>query len=299
LIKSLSLTKKRKSIAKKKLIEAYVFVTPAVLFVFAILGYGVFSGTIMSLFNIDLRYDETSFVWLENYRMLFSDTHFQNSLIRTFIFVGGAVGLGFIIAMLFSFSIFRCRDRTSHVFKGITLIPFLVSGIATAVIFRFLFGGTAGVINNILISLGLERVQFLSQPELAMVVVILARVWTIFPLATLLLHAGLLSISQDLFDAAKVDGASSIYVLFRIIIPLIAPMIGVSLMWLSFASFNVFDINLALTGGGPSRATEVLAVYMYITGFKQLRYSLGASVMVIILTLNIVVSLLLLRLFKR
>ena len=296
---SLQLHKKRNTISRRKLIEAYVFVTPAVFFVFAILGYGVFSGIIMSLFNVDLRYDEAPFVWLDNYRMLFSDTHFQNSFMRTIVFVLGAVGLGFILALLFSLSIFKCKDRSSHLFKGITLVPFLVSGIATAVIFRFLFGGTAGVVNNIIVSLGFERVQFLARPELAMTIVILARVWTIFPLATLLLHAGLLSIDPDLFDAAKVDGAPAVYVFFRIIIPLISPMIGVSLMWLSFASFNVFDINLALTGGGPSRATEVLAVYMYNIGFQQLRYSLGASVMVIILTLNVVVSMSLLRLFKR
>ncbi|TVQ35984.1 MAG: sugar ABC transporter permease [Spirochaetaceae bacterium] len=278
--------------------EPYLFVLPAVFFVIGILGYGVFSGTLMSLFRVDLRYAETPFVWLDNYRMLLSDGGFQNSFVRTLVFVAGSVGIGFLLALLFSLAIFRCR-RSAHFFKALTLVPFLVSGIATAVIFRFLFGGAAGVINHVLDMVGVERILFLAHPDLALLVTILAQVWTIFPLAALLLHAGLLSIDPDLFDAAKVDGASAFYVFLRIMMPIIAPMIGVSLMWLSFASFNVFDITLALTGGGPGRATEVLAVYMYNVGFRQLRYSLGSSVMVIILMLNVVVSMALLRLFKR
>ncbi|WP_416150125.1 carbohydrate ABC transporter permease [Salipaludibacillus sp. HK11] len=281
---------------KKKSVP-YILIFPALLFVVGVLGYAVVAGTFMSFWGVNLNVPGSPFVGLQNYIELFTTEQFISSLLRSLVFVFGSVVLGLVLAMLFALSLYRAK-RFSNFFKGLALIPFLVSGIATAVMFRFVFSGDVGLINMMLTTIGLDQIVFLSSPVWALVVVILANVWFVCPFATLILLAGIQSIDQELFEAAIVDGASRLKIFWNIILPLIAPMMGISLIWLSFASFNMFDVILPLTGGGPGRATEVMAVYMYNVAFSELKYSLGSAVMVIILIFNVITSMIYLKIFK-
>ncbi|TVQ40464.1 MAG: sugar ABC transporter permease [Spirochaetaceae bacterium] len=275
----------------------YLLITPALVFVIGILAYSVLYGIGMSFFRIDLAIPGRPFIGLENYRVVFSEERFINSFRRSLVFVFFSVTLGLLLSFGFANALYRVKKMSAG-FRGFTLVPYLVSGIATAIMFRFLFSGTVGFINQMLMALGAERILFLGNPNWALFVVIVANTWFIVPFSTLVLLAGLQALDPDLFEVATVEGASKLTVLFRIIIPLIKPMIGISLVWMSFASFNMFDVILPLTGGGPGRATEVLAVYMYRIGFDFLRYSQGAVVMTVILVLNIAVSVFFLSVFR-
>lgn len=275
----------------------YLLITPALVFVLGILAYSVIYGVGMSFWRIDLAVPGRPFVGLENYVRIFGDDRFLNSLNRSLVFVGACVVFGFLLAFAFAQALYRVRSFKEG-FRGFVLVPYLVSGIATAIMFRFLFSGNVGFVNQILVTLGFARVSFLGNPSWALTVTILANMWFVIPFATLVLLAGLQALDPNLFEMAKVEGAPRRTVLFRITLPLIKPMIGISLVWLSFASFNMFDVILPLTGGGPGRATEVLAVYMYRLGFRFLRYSDGAVVMTVILFLNVIVSVTLLRVFR-
>lgn len=275
----------------------YVLIAPALVFVVGVLAYSVLYGIGMSFFRIDLAIPGRPFIGLANYRAVFSEPQFHNSFGRSLIFVFFSVTVGLLLSFSFAQALYRVKKFAAG-FRGFTLIPYLVSGIATAIMFRFLFSGSVGFINQLLMSLGMERILFLSNPNWALAIVIIANTWFIVPFSTLILLAGLQALDPDLFEVATVEGASKATVLFQIIVPLIKPMIGISLVWMSFASFNMFDVILPLTGGGPGRATEVLAVYMYRVGFEFLRYSQGAVVMTVILALNIAVSLFFLRAFR-
>ncbi|WP_163537448.1 sugar ABC transporter permease [Gracilibacillus sp. YIM 98692] len=282
---------------RRKLLTPYLLILPGFLFVFGVLGYAVLYGTLLSLFDMDLMKAETGFVFLDNYIYLFQNAAFLNSLVRSLIFVFGSVSLGLVLSLFFALSLYRAT-RFGNFLKGLALVPYLVSGIATAVMFRFLFSGDVGLINQVLITLNLDAVNFLAHPNWALFVAVLTNTWFIVPFATLILLSGIQSIDPELFDSATVDGASKSKVLTKIILPLISPMMGISLVWLSFASFNMFDVILPLTGGGPNRATEVLAVYMYNVAFDELKYSLGSAVMVIILIFNVATSALYLKIFN-
>lgn len=275
----------------------YLLITPALIFVVGILAYSVIYGIGMSLFRIDLAVPGRPFVGLENYVRIFNEPRFINSFQRSLIFVAACVVFGFLLAFGFAQALYRVR-RFGAGYRGFVLVPYLVSGIATAIMFRFLFHGNVGFVNQILRTFGFSRVSFLGDGNWALTVAILANMWFVVPFATLVLLAGLQSLDPNLFEMAKVEGAPRRTVMFRITLPLIKPMMGISLVWLSFASFNMFDVILPLTGGGPDRATEVLAVYMYRVGFDFLRYSDGAVVMTVILALNIFVSIVLLRVFR-
>jgi ABC-type sugar transport system permease subunit len=161
-----------------------------------------------------------------------------------------------------------------------------------------MFSSDVGLINMIIQMMGLDPILFLSDPNWALLVTILANVWGIVPFAVLILLAGIQSIDSEMFEAGIVDGATKLDLFYKILLPLIAPMMGIALIWLSFASFNMFDVILPLTGGGPSRATEFLAVYMYNVAFKEFQYSLGSTVMVIILLFNVTLSVVYLKIFK-
>ena len=251
----------------------------------------------MSFFRIDLAIPGTPFVGTQNYAKVFSDERFLNSFNRSLVFVVFSVGSGLLLSFGFAHALYRVKKFKAG-FRGFTLIPYLVSGIATAIMFRFLFSGSVGFVNQLLMTFGGREILFLSDPSWALAITIMANVWFIVPFSTLILLSGLQALDPDLFEVATVEGASKFTVLFKIIIPLIKPMIGISLVWMSFASFNMFDVILPLTGGGPGRATEVLAVYMYRIGFEFLRYSEGAVVMTVILALNIAVSVFFLRVFR-
>ncbi|MFC7063518.1 carbohydrate ABC transporter permease [Halobacillus seohaensis] len=291
------MAKKNKGLKLKKKLIPYLLILPAIAIVIGVLGYAIVAGLLMSFYDIQFSFAEAPFVGLQNYVNLFTDATFINSLVVSLIFVFGSVALGLALSLAFALSLYKCT-RGSNFFKALSLVPYLISGIATAIMFRFLFSGDVGLINLILSTMGLNTVNFLADPVWALIVCILANVWFVCPFATLVLLSGIQSVDTELFDAAKIDGARKPHILLNIILPLIAPMMGISLIWLSFASFNMFDVILPLTNGGPGRATEVMALFMYNVAFDELQYSLGSTVMVIILFFNVLTSAIYLKVFK-
>jgi len=161
----------------------------------------------------------------------------------------------------------------------------------------FLFASRIGYITNLLNVLGIE-IGWLGNPVRAFVVVMLANAWFITPFSTLLLLAGIESISVDIYDSAEIDGAKGLKLLWHITLPLIRPMMGTSLIWLSFASFNMFDLVLTLTGGGPQQGTEVMSIFLYRLSFDNMDLSGGAVVMVMLIAFNVLVSGAVFKLFK-
>lgn len=139
--------------------------------------------------------------------------------------------------------------------------------------------------------IGLGQPSWLGDPNLAFIVSVLANCWFMVPFATLILLGGLQTVDRDIYDAAVIDGAGPVQTFFKITLPMIKPMLGVSLIWVSYISFSTFDIILALTAGGPQRATEVVSMYMYQLAFLQLDFGQGAVLMVVLLTFNTVLSL--------
>lgn len=274
-----------------------LMLTPAMLFVLGILGYAVVNGFIMSLYKVEVWTVGQPFVGLENYIKLFEDPKFINSLTRSLIFVAGTIIFGMGLALSFALVLNQVRQGRGF-FRGIALVPYLVSGVATAVMWRFMFVGETALINQLMDLLGMAEMTWLGDPNRALLVVTMANIWFISPFATLILLAGLQTIDSTLYEAASIDGASPLQKFVHITIPGLAPMLALSLMWLSFASFNMFDIILPLTGGGPGRATEVLAVYMYQLAFRDLSYSSASAVMMVLLVINLSFSILYLWLFR-
>ena len=272
----------------------YILLLPAIAIVAGVLGYAVVRGIIMSFFQIEAWEPGEPFVGLANYRNLFRSPGFQNSLMISLIFVGATIVIGLLMSLVHAIVLNQITFARS-LFRATALIPYLVSGVAAAVMWRFLFTGDAAIATQLSVAFGGSSVSWLADPDKALLVIIMANVWFIAPFATLILLGGLQTIDPEMYAAAEIDGAGSWQKFVHITIPSIIPMLSLALMWLSFASFNMFDIILPMTGGGPGRSTEVLAVYMYQLAFRDLNYSTGAAVMIVILIINIALSAIFLR----
>jgi ABC-type sugar transport system permease subunit len=273
----------------------YLLILPGLALVLGILGYGVVAGIVLSFHKVDMFMNRT-FVGFENYVTIFNDARFKASLLRTLLFVVASISLGLLLSLVFALAL-RAVTFGKRFFRSLSLVPYFVSGIAAAVMWRFLFSTNVGFVNLVLASLGLPEQSWLGDPVLAFVVAVMANCWFMVPFSTLIILGGLLGIDKDIFDAAKIDGASPTATFFRISLPMIKPMLGVALIWLSYASFSTFDIILALTAGGPFHATEVVSLYMYQIAFQQLDFGEGAVLMVVLLTFNVVLSLVYLYFF--
>lgn len=281
----------------RKRLLPYMLVLPSTLFVFGILGYAIIVAIKDSLHKYPMLATSGKFVGLDNYIALFQNSNFQHSITITFIFVFGTVILGLLMSFALAMALFNLSTK-ARIFRTITLIPYLISGVAAAIIWRFLFNGDVGFVNPLLEAIGLPPVQWLSQGTNALIVVTLANTWKIFPMSTILLLAGLQVIDKELYNAATIDGANKRQMFFYITIPLLGSYLATCMIWLTFASFNMFSIIYPLTGGGPIRGTEVMALYMYRLAFGELNFSMASAVMILLLALNIIFSLIFIRLFR-
>ena len=275
-----------------------MFSFPAVLVVCVVLAYPVLSGIYQSLFRApELGLDE-QWVGLQNYSDLFQDSDFWWSLYRTGLFVGGSLIVGISLGLFFAFALYRAVGRFRWM-RAASLAPYLISNVAAAVMFRLMFNSDLGVINSFLAWFGIEGPAWLSSTRWSMLVVIFTQVWTDLPLTILLLLGGLMTIDKSYFDAALVDGATARERARYVTIPLLAPQIVIATVWLSYSTLTGLGVVLALTGGGPVGATTTMAMEMYNTAFRALKFNEALALATFILVLNALLTLAYVRVAKR
>ncbi len=268
----------------------YIFSLPAILLVAAILGFPVIYGTWQSFFRAPSLGAPVEFVGFENYVDMFSGPEFWHALNRTAVFVFGSLILGTVLGLLFSFALFRVVGKLRFL-RAVTVAPYIISNVAAAVMFRLLFNSQFGAVNQVIEFFGLDGLGWLSDPGLAMFVVIVTQVWTDLPLTILVLLGGLMTIDKSYLDAALVDGATGWTRARSLTIPLLTPQLVISTVWLSYSTLTGLGVVLAMTGGGPLLATQTLAMEMYTVAFRALEFNQALANATFILILNAVLTL--------
>ncbi|MGH8948906.1 MAG: carbohydrate ABC transporter permease, partial [Acidimicrobiia bacterium] len=190
----------------------------------------------------------------------------------------------------FSFALFRVVGKLRFL-RAVTVAPYIISNVAAAVMFRLLFNSQFGMVNQVIEFFGLEGLGWLSDPGLAMFVVIVTQVWTDLPLTILVLLGGLMTIDKSYLDAALVDGATGWTRARSLTIPLLTPQLVISTVWLSYSTLTGLGVVLAMTGGGPLLATQTLAMEMYTVAFRALEFNQALANATFILILNAVLTL--------
>jgi ABC-type sugar transport system permease subunit len=266
-------------------VTPYVLSAPSIIMISALLAFPAVYAVWGSLFDAEFIGGPQSFVGLKQYVDLFSDPEFLASILRTCVFVGGVLVIGMALGLIFGFALNGAAGRLRFL-RGITIVPYLISGIATAVIFRLLLNSEFGQVNQVLDLFGISGLSWFSDPKMAMLASILAQVWSDLPLAVLLILGGLQTIDPSLNDAAMVDGATGWKRAWKVSIPLITPQLVLATILLSYQALTSLGVIVALTGGGPVNATRTLPIALYQTAFIDLRTNEALAIVVVILLFN-------------
>ncbi len=227
------------------------------------------------------------------FRSIAKGDDFRHTLSITFLFVLFSTvfqllfGLG---AALLINAAERRGLRGTVLTRTVVLAAWAVPGVIIGVIWSLMYQeNTSGIINYSLSLVGFSgNVPFLSDPTWALVSVVVANVWRGTALTMILCYAGLKTIPEEVYEASRIDGASSVQTLFRITIPSMRPILLTNLILVIVETFNTFDMVLSLTGGGPGTATEVLALGVYDQIFRQLDVGRGAAMAVVLVVINLV-----------
>lgn len=271
----------RMTLADKKRLEGLWFVLPALIFMIALIGYPLVYNFYLSFRNLNVKTfngDTSVFVGLENYRALFADGTFLTVLKNTFAFTILSLvfqfSIGFVLALLFS-----QKFRIGPPVRGLMLVGYMMPASVTALIFRSMMAADGGILNDILMKLHIltEPVGWLISQNTVLYSVVLANCWIGIPFNMLLMTSGLTNIPTDVYEAAKIDGATSWKRFVHITLPLLKSTM-ISVLTLGFIyTFKVFDLIYMMTGGGPLHASEVLSTYSYHFSFVKYEFSTGAA----------------------
>ena len=262
---------------------ALVLNLPSGLCLLLILAWPVLYAGWLSLHEVSLRQLRTGrfpFTGLDNYTRLFADEVFWLALSHTVVFVAASVALEVVLALAIALVIDDDRVAVARVTRALLLVPWGVPPVVNGLLWSFIFNAQYGYLNRTLLALGVvtEPVNWLGDARLAMGAVIVAYVWRTTPFNILLYHAGLRGIPRDYYEAAQMDGAAGWRVFWHVTLPLLRPIIAVSLILRTTFAFMVFDEIFAITQGGPGNATWVAAWYTYRTAFQPpFNVGLGAA----------------------
>lgn len=263
----------------------YVLAGPSIVVIAVLLAFPVLYAAWGSLFEADSIGGPQTFVGWRQYTDLFSDPDFLWSVSRTLVFVGGTLVLGLAMGTVFAFPLNRAAGKLRFL-RGLTIVPYLVSGITTAVIFRLILNRDFGQVNRVLEFFGVPSLSWFSDPTLAMMASIGAQVWSDLPLVILLILGGLQTIDHSLMDAADVDGATGWQRAWRVSLPLVTPQLALATVLLSYQALTSLGVIVALTGGGPVDATRTLPIALYETAFLDLDTNQALAIVMIILAMN-------------
>jgi multiple sugar transport system permease protein len=270
------------------------FIAPAFLVLVAFIGAPVIQSVSLSLHRIIIGLPQlkTPFVGLGNYQELLRDSVAQHSFWVTIIFVSTTTFFELLLGLLLALLIHSHFPGRGSL-RACVLIPWAIPTVISAQMWRFLFNDAYGMINYAIFGNAMaDYVPWLAEPGTALLAIILADIWKTSSFAALLILAGLQIIPEDLYQAARVDGAGIWRRFWHITWPLVRPALLVALLFRTIDAFRVFDLAFVMTQGGPADATNVLQLYgyrkMFVEGWMGYGSAISVSVFILILMLAII-----------
>ena len=255
-------------------VKAYAFIAPSLL-ILTVFVFIPLAGAIgISLMNIDIYMKNISFAGIANYIKMFQDERVANATFHTFYFALLEVPLQMIVALLLL--MFMLRNTKLHkLLRTVLYLPYVCSMTAVSIMWSMLLNTHYGMLPHLLGKIGITMPNMLSSTTWAMPTVIFVTVWKGFGYTLTILSAAALGVSESLYEAAEIDGATGLQKFFYVTIPGIRDTIGFCVVTTLIMALQVFDQIYVMTGGGPQYATETLVGYIYNWGFQTAPYDLG------------------------
>ena len=268
--------RREKYLYYKRQATPYILLAPILLFVSLFLLWPMINVFVMSVQEYRLlKPDERHFIGFQNFVTVFTEDKvfmkaIKNSVVWVAVSVAAQTILGFWLAYLLN-----QKFKGRGLYRALVLSPWAVAGVMVAIIWSLIYGETFGVLNDLLLKLGLidQNISWFSDSTRAMTAVIIANVWRGIPFFTISYLSALAGKSDDIYESARIDGARTMVTLFKITLPMIKDTIVITTLLRSIWTFNAVDLINTLTGGGPNNATMTMPLYI-MQKFK-LEYNYG------------------------
>jgi len=268
--------------------SGYLFLAPSIIILLVVVVFPILYVIFLS-FNKFHYGQRIGFDGLNNYLTILTDPNFCTSLKATVIFTLGSVVGQILLAIVFAVVINSLKKGEGGI-RLFVIMPYMVSMVAVGVTFRWMLNTECGIVNFLVLSTGLIRqpINFLGNPTFAMASLVIAHLWASAPFGTLILLAGIKSISSDIYEAAEIDGAGFFRRFFSVTLPLIRQQILIVMLIQTMFSFRHFPLPYSMTGGGPGMTTKMLAVLLKEKmTYLDYGYNSGLSVIMLVITLII------------
>jgi multiple sugar transport system permease protein len=272
---------------------AYLAVIPSLLVITLLDLYPIIESVIVSLQNQNMvRPNPEAFVGLQHYsRALFQEPVFWASLLRTIVWTSGSVVGAYLLALCLALLLNNDIGGRGF-FRALFLVPWVIPDVATALLWKWLYGDEFGVLNFMLMRMGLvgQPVLWLSNPNLAMPAVIMVQIWKLYPVMFIVLLAALQNVPKELYEAAVIDGANAWKRFRYVTAPFLKSTSIIITLLASIWTFQAFDIVYLLTGGGPADATKILPTLVYDKAFWGLEMGYAAAIALLMMLGLLIIS---------
>ena len=271
---------------KKNLI---IFILPALVLYIAFVVVPIIYNVYISLFQTDLM-GKNNYVGLRNYTNLMKDKFFLKALKNNAKLVVGSLIAHLPLALIFGNLIF-IKIKGSRFFQSVFFLPSVICGAGVGIMFKMVYNSEFGLINALLDLLHLPGMKhaWLNEEQTVMMAMIIVVMWKFVGYHMVIQLAAMRSIPAELFEAAKIDGASMWQQFTKITLPLIKHVIRIDVVLIITGSLKYFDLIWTMTKGGPNHASEVMATYMYNMGFRTLKFGYAGAIGVVLLILCVAV----------
>jgi len=288
------------SLRARSLLTGYLYLTPAALCLLATVAIPIGKAIQLSLYDdVLFKPQDYRFIGLDNYVRLAEDPVFWLTLWNSFVWVFGSVILQFLVGFAAALLLHQAfRGRT--LIRTVMLLPWVIPGVVVGLIWEWLYQPNYGVINDLLIKAGWmhDRVAWLSNPDLAMAAVVFTNVWRGIPFFAIMLLAGLQAVPDELYEAARIDGAGVVARFWHVTLPLMRPIIVVATATRIIWTFNYADLIFVMTSGGPANATQITSTYTLLQAYANLDFGYAAALSVVLLLIMLAFTAAYLRITK-
>lgn len=273
-------------------LSPYVFIGPAAVVMAVACLYPVLTAGKLAFYDWSLGtpWESARFVGLQMFEALLHDPAVLCSLVTTLEFaaivVSCEMALGISLALLLERPV-----RGMATFRTFFILPMMVAPIVVGLTWRYLFDSQYGMINQLLHLFGVPAQAWLADPQLAFIAVVIADIWQWTPFVFIMIMAGLQNIDGSVMEAARIDGATPLQAILKVKLPMLMPIIVVTLLMRVIDAFRVLEVIYMMTFGGPADSTEILSLHIYKVAFVSQKLGYASSVSVLLLLVVLVLSL--------
>ena len=279
-------------------LKPYLFVAPALIIFLAFSIYPILNTIFLSFHEWDMISPTKNFVGMKNYITLFHDLKFYQTLSNTFVYMILTVGLGVILAI--ALAMFLSKDtKVNQFMQNLIFTPYIVSLASISFLWMWIMNNDFGLLNYLLSVLHIEPIDWLGNPKVVLLSLVIISVWKTLGYNTLIILSALQSIPKHLYEAAALDKAGKLQTFKKITFPMISPTLFFLTIVNVIASFKVFETIQIITAGGPQNSTNTLVYALYEYGFQFYKVGYASTIGVVLLVIISVFTIIYFKLLSK